>query len=211
MNRLMILALIPAASLANGVPVKPEPVTSSVSGAESIATANPSATSSSLSTQAQTASSSTTTSTINDISNGASSGGNIVSSVMSQPRQAPAVSTAPAPIVGCGASGSAGGSNTGGAAVLGLSWVTVQCYDFMLAQAYQAAGAYAASCEVLNRSKAGRRARKRGVELPTCAAPVIPPADTVRLIDTPPDLSSYVRKEELREVTDRITRQMVAK
>jgi hypothetical protein len=49
------------------------------------------------------------------------------------------------------------------------------------------------------------------VALPDCDALLMPPAEVVRLIDTPPDLSSYVRKEELREVADRITRAVVSK
>lgn len=91
------------------------------------------------------------------------------------PRQAPAVGQGSFAIQGCGVGGNAGGSNTNGAAFLGITFTPAQCYDFMLAQAYQAAGAYRAACEVLNTSKAGRRAKKRGVELPVCYAPAPPP------------------------------------
>lgn len=103
------------------------------------------------------------------------------------PRQAPAVGQGSFAIQGCGVAGNAGGSNTNGAAFLGIAFTPAQCYDFQLAQAYQSLGAYRAACEVLNKSRAGRRAEKRGVELPVCYAPdpVTPPVPTTVVIEKP--------------------------
>jgi hypothetical protein len=223
MNIRYILALLPAVAFAEGVPPKPAPVPVSVSGAVagavagsvagadsySTATANPSA--SSLSTQTQTASSSTTNANTVSAASDSSSGGNTQQTSFRAPQNAPAVATAPAPIVGCGASASGGGSNTGGAAVLGFAWTTRECQGWTLASAYAALGDRVTACRVLNAQNTARRAKRRGVTLPDCETLTVPPSEVVRLIDTPPDLSSYVRKEDLREVADRITRQMVHK
>lgn len=146
-----------------------------------------------------------------NISNGASSGGNTLATEFRMPRQAPAVATAPAPIVGCGASGSAGGSNSGGAAILGFAWTTRECQGWTLASAYAALGDRVTACRVLNAQNTARRAKRRGVTLPDCGALLIAPTEPVPVIIPPVDLSGYVRKEELNEVTDRITRAMVSK
>ena len=100
------------------------------------------------------------------------SGGNTLSVNEQHVRNAPALGQGSFAIVGCPVAGNAGGSNTNGAAFLGIAFTPAQCYDFMLAQSYQALGAYAAACEVLNTSRAGKRAAKRGVALPVCAPPV---------------------------------------
>lgn len=134
-----------------------------------------------------------------------SSGGNSQSLSIANPRQAPAVAQGSFAIQGCGVAGNLGGSNTSGAGFLGFGFTPSQCYDFMLAQAYQALGAYQAACNVLNESKAGRRAAKRGVVLPSCEvpAPVAPPAPVVVNV-TPPaaDCTAQV---------DRAFKQCVAK
>jgi hypothetical protein len=105
-----------------------------------------------------------------------SSGGNSLTVNEANPRQAPAIGQGSFAIQGCGAAGNAGGSNVGGAAFLGLGFTPAQCYDFMLAQAYAAAGAWSAACNVLNASPAGQRAARRGVQLPDCNGPAVPPA-----------------------------------
>jgi hypothetical protein len=88
-------------------------------------------------------------------------------------RSAPALGQGSFAIQGCGVAGNAGHSGTGGASFLGFGFTPAQCYDFQLAQAYAALGAYASACDVLNRSAAGKRAQKRGVSLPTCSAPPV--------------------------------------
>ena len=94
-------------------------------------------------------------------------------------RSAPALGQGSFAIQGCGVAGNAGHSGTGGANFLGFGFTPEQCYDFQLAQAYAAVGAYGAACEVLNVSKAGQRAKKRGVSLPVCTAPVAAPLSQV--------------------------------
>jgi hypothetical protein len=104
------------------------------------------------------------------------SGGNTLTVNENQVRQAPGLAQGSFAIVGCGFAANAGGSGAGGAGFLGLGFTPEQCYDFMLANAYCTAGATAACCEVLNTSKAGRRAASRGVRLPECRPPVAEPA-----------------------------------
>jgi hypothetical protein len=104
------------------------------------------------------------------------SGGNALTVNENQVRQAPGLAQGSFAIVGCGFAANAGGSGAGGAGFLGLGFTPEQCYDFMLANAYCTAGATAACCEVLNSSKAGRRAAARGVRLPECRPPVADPA-----------------------------------
>ena len=87
-------------------------------------------------------------------------------------RSAPALGQGSFAIQGCGVAGNAGHSGTGGASFLGFGFTPRQCYDFQLASAFAALGAYGAACEVLNSSRAGQRAKKRGVTLPTCVATV---------------------------------------
>jgi hypothetical protein len=133
----------------------------------------------------------------------------------SYPRQAPSVAQGSIAIAGCGAGGNAGGSNTGGAAFLGFSWVTPECHGWTLAQTYAAIGDVKAACEVANSQKAARRAAKRGATLPDCnnlpvpvapAEPAPAPSPAVVVVQTP-DLSPYATKEAL----DRATRQALSK
>jgi len=107
------------------------------------------------------------------------SGGNSLTVNESHPRQAPGLAQGSFAIIGCGIAANAGGSSPGGAGFLGFGYTPEQCYDFMLANAYCTAGATQACCEVLNNSKAGRRAAARGVTLPVCRPPAHdPPAPT---------------------------------
>lgn len=143
----------------------------------------------------------------------ASNGGNTLTVNETQVRNAPALGQGSFAIQGCGVAGNVGGSNTNGSGFFGFGFTPEQCYDFMLAQSYQALGAYAAACEVLNNSRAGRRAAKRGVTLPVCTPPT-PPAAVVTPTPAPPaliDMSPYVTREELRERDDRIVRTLRSK
>ena len=98
-------------------------------------------------------------------------------------RSAPALGQGSFAIQGCGVAGNAGHSGTGGASFLGFGFTPKQCYDFQLAQAYAAMGAYEVACEVLNKSTAGQRAQRNGVKLPVCSAPVVA---AVPLVTQPP-------------------------
>lgn len=103
------------------------------------------------------------------------SGGNALTVNENQVRQAPGLAQGSFAIIGCGVAGNVGGSSPGGAGFLGLGFTPEQCYDFMLANAYCTAGATQACCEVLNTSKAGKRAASRGVRLPECRPPANEP------------------------------------
>lgn len=103
------------------------------------------------------------------------SGGNSLTVNENQVKQAPGLAQGSFAIIGCGFAANAGGSGSGGAGFLGLGFTPEQCYDFMLANAYCTAGATQACCEVLNASKAGKRAAARGVTLPVCRPPAQEP------------------------------------
>lgn len=133
----------------------------------------------------------------------ANNAGNSQITNFSSPRQAPSIGQGSFAIQGCGVAGNAGGSQSSGAAFLGFAFTPQQCYDFMLAQAYASVGAERAACEVLNKSKAGRRAEKRGVVLPICSTPILPPAS--------PPVSINVQPANCTEQTDRAFKQCVKK
>jgi hypothetical protein len=88
-------------------------------------------------------------------------------------RQAPAIGQGSFAISGCSVAGNAGASSPGGAGFLGFGWTPPQCYDFMLAQAYQSIGEKKAVCDILKNSKAGKRQAKRGITLPECLPEVV--------------------------------------
>lgn len=124
---------------------------------------------------------------------------NVEGDTYEQVRQAPAVAQGSFAIQGCGAAGNVGGSNTHGAAFLGVGFTPAECYAFLLAQSYQAVGQTEAACLVLNSTKAARRAAKRGVALPSCAPGE--PLLTTR----------FVTKEELTEHETRIVSGLLKK
>ena len=129
-----------------------------------------------------------------------SNDGNSQAVEISNPRNAPAIGQGSFAIAGCAVAGNAGGSNINGAGFLGFGFTPEQCYDFMLAQAYQSAGAYQAACEVLNASRAGRRAAKRGVTLPTCSPPAAPAAATATV--QPVVIEGLATRAELLEAIE---------
>lgn len=107
-------------------------------------------------------------------------------------RQAPAIGQGSFAISGCSVAGNAGGSGPGWAGFLGFGFTPPQCYDFMLAQAYQAIGEKKAVCDILKASKAGQRQLKRGITLPEClpevvAVPVAPAPEVKTIyVEVPP-------------------------
>lgn len=124
-------------------------------------------------------------------------------------RSAPALGQGSFAIQGCAVAGNAGGSQTGGGAFLGFGFTPEQCYDFQLAQAYASLGAYKSACEVLNASRAGQRAKKRGVSLPECAPPApTPPAPAPQINVTVPPA---VAPADCTAEVDRAFKKCVAK
>ena len=98
--------------------------------------------------------------------------------------QAPSIGQGSFAITGCSVAGNAGGSGPGWSGFLGFGFTPSQCYDFMLAQAYQAIGEKKAVCDILKNSKAGKRQAKRGITLPEC----LPPVQEVKtvVVEAPP-------------------------
>lgn len=121
-----------------------------------------------------------------------------------QVRQAPSIAQGSFAIQGCGAAGNVGGTNSHGAAFLGLGFTPAECYAFLLAQAYQAVGETQTACEVLNSTKAAKRAEKRGVKLADCTPVVV--------VEKEPLLQTrFVTQEELAEHEKRIIKSVVKK
>jgi hypothetical protein len=190
MFRSLVLLLLAAPALATTPPPKhkpaPPPVAIAVADADASAKANADAKAASLSVSnaeggdakaASVATGGKAVATGGESNSDASSnsGGNSLTVNENQVRQAPGLAQGSFAIVGCGFAANAGGSGAGGAGFLGLGFTPEQCYDFMLANAYCTAGATQACCEVLNASKAGRRAAARGVTLPVCRPPAQEP------------------------------------
>jgi hypothetical protein len=107
------------------------------------------------------------------VSEGAVQNSNDYSYSYREVRQAPAIGQGSFAISGCSVAGNAGASSPGGAGFLGFGWTPPQCYDFMLAQAYQSIGEKKAVCDILKNSKAGKRQAKRGITLPECLPEVV--------------------------------------
>lgn len=128
----------------------------------------------------------------------ASSGGNSLS--VTEARQAPAIAQGGLYLTGCGFSGNAGGSQSSGAAFLGLQFITPGCHDLIQIQNEASFGNVKTACELNRLTEAGKRNMKRlreaGLEAQPCADPVAPvPA---------PDLSGLVTVEQLNEALLRI-------
>jgi len=114
-------------------------------------------------------------------------------------RQAPSVGQGSFAIVGCGAAGNAGGSNSHGSAFLGFGFTPAECYKYMTAASYQAIGEYDTACLILNTTKAAKRAAKDGVVLPNCKRPA-PVVET-----------EYVTRAELQEREARLLKTITSK
>jgi len=184
MLRSIVLLLLAVPALATTPPKHhkppPAPVAVAVADADASAKANANAAAVSGSKSNANATGGNATATGGNSDASSNSGGNELTVNDVQVRQAPGFAQGSFAIVGCGVAANAGGSAPGGGGFLGFGYTPSQCYDFMLANAYCQAGATQACCEVLNNSKAGQRAKARGVRLPDCT-PVVhepPPAPT---------------------------------
>ena len=181
-----LLAFIPSLALATGTPPKPVPQTQGQAQVQGQHQGQG---------QEQSANSASSAAAT------ASNAGNQQTVVTE--RSAPALGQGSFAIQGCGVAGNAGHSGVGGASFLGFGFTPKQCYDFQLAQAYAAMGAYEVACEVLNKSTAGQRAQRNGVKLPVCSAPVVaavplvtqPPSPVVINVESPaPACTKAVRQ-----------------
>jgi hypothetical protein len=116
---------------------------------------------------------------------------------------------------GCGAGLNGGGSTPGGAGFLGATWTTHDCYLFLLAQRYESIGMADTACDILNSTRAAKRAFERlGINAPDCKLKAS--ETTVIGTHTDPilpaiDLSQYVTRDELVERDRRIMQRTTAK
>lgn len=104
---------------------------------------------------------------------------------ISAPRQAPSLGQGAIIPSGCGAGGNAGGSNTHGAAFLGVAFTTDECYLFLLGEKFASIGMPDTACDIWLQTKSAKRAFK-GKELPSCTIHRTPPptlAPTVMHVD----------------------------
>lgn len=124
--------------------------------------------------------------------------------VNNYPRQAPSLGQGSISIAGCGASGNAGGSNTHGAAFLGLAWTPADCKLLLAAAAYQALGMYDAACEMVNGvSTVKKQWKALGKSPPLCAVkPADKPADppvVVNVTQTTPTPAACATTESVEK------------
>ncbi len=106
----------------------------------------------------------------------------------------------------CGAGGNAGGGDNGSVGFLGWTYVPAWCQDFQYAAWLLSVGDYEAACEVMAKSKVGKRAAKKGIRAPVCsgrtAKAVSGLQDSSQSVQpqTPVDLSQYALRTEVLAV-----------
>lgn len=209
---LILSTLTAPAAWATGTPASaPTPSTSHAS-ADSRATSSAHSAATAAASQTQTASGSATQSQTAQGGNSqaVNSGNNADQSVaFDYPKLAPSVGQGSLMIGSCGAGGNAGGSNSNGAAFLGIAYTPADCKLLLAAAAYQALGMWDSACEMVNGISAVKaRWKALGVSAPSCRVsppvPVVPPvAPPVSVVVQPPqqapavDLSTYATKAEL--------------
>lgn len=198
MKCLLILSLIASTAYATGNPA-PTPITNG-SHAESYADS---------SSEAKSYSDATAKATQTQTANGGASqavnhGNNASQSTeFNYPRQAPSVGQGSIAIASCGAGGNAGGSNSHGAAFLGVAFTPADCKLLLAAAAYQALGMWDSACEMVNGISAVKaRWKELGANPPSCAIKPDVPRETTPVVvnvaaATSPDLSNVATKEDL--------------
>ena len=187
----LILALIPSISLAT---VKPEvPAPTNVQTQEQ----------SQIQSQFQTQHTTSSAYAAQDANQA-----NAQSLTVNEVRQTPGMAQGSFAIQGCQSAGNAGGSNVGGSAFLGFGYTSAECYSFMLAQAYAAVGQQKTACDVLNSTKAAKRAEKRGVTLPDCAqlAPQVAVITSQKPSESAVEVSKPQECASKDHVTDTVTK-----
>lgn len=138
----------------------------------------------------------------------ANNNGNAQNVNFSSPRSAPSVGQGSLFAGDCGAGGNAGGSNTHGAAFLGMVWTPYDCKLFKAAAAYMALGMADAACNMVNGiSAVEKRWKELGMTPPDCTAqhvpvPALPTPAIVNITETlpaapaPAIVERYLRKDE---------------
>lgn len=122
--------------------------------------------------------------------------------------QAPSVSQGAVFIPECGVGGNAGGSSSGGSGFLGFAYVPAWCQDFKYAAWLLSVGDYEAACEVMAKSKVGKRAAKKGIRAPVCSGRTAkaesesPDSSQSVQPQTKADLSQYALRTEVQAVRE---------
>lgn len=133
----------------------------------------------------------------------ASNAGNAQSIAIQHQRSAPSLGQGSLMPSGCGMGANAGGSQPGGAAFLGFSFTTAECYKFLLAQHLTAIGMVDSACDVLMSTKSATAAyKKAGLAKPKCDAPEPvrekASSTTVIPIVVPPGVSTELLNETVK-------------
>ncbi len=157
----------------NNIGVVSSSIAASLSNSNSTAKSNASsnANSSSNATGGNASSSLNSSVTANGGNSNASNAGNNQTSNYTNinERSAPSISQGSFAIQGCSVAGNVGGSNVHGSVFLGIGFTPRECYNFELAQAYQAIGYNYQACVILNSTKTMRRLHKEmNVPLADC-------------------------------------------
>jgi hypothetical protein len=126
-------------------------------------------------------------------------------------KQAPSIGQGSIFIPECGAGGNGGGSSSNGSAFFGIAYVPAWCQDFKYAAFLMAAGEYEAACQVMAASKPGKRAAKRGIELPACAKPQLLPAKPEPVQPVPTVIVLQGESCAARERAERVFENCVSK
>lgn len=179
MKLMTLIALLPMTALAGNAPKTPVSNVDSRSSAS--AHAGAAATSRSTATQYQSAHGGDAEQSQSAEANNEGVQTNVTTTYR---RQAPSVAQGSLMVGSCGSAGNGGGSNSRGAAFLGLAWTPADCKLLLAASAYQALGMYDSACEMVNGiSVVRKRWEALGVEPPSCEVtppePVAQPATTI--------------------------------
>lgn len=145
-----------------------------------------------------------------DQSQSANNEGNSQSTTINQSykavRNAPSFAIASVyPTAGCQAGVSLGGSGVNGGGGLAFSLTKKECEAVVLAQNFAAIGMPDTSCDILKTTKAFKRAAKQIPALKDVSCePKAPPSEFKSSATVTPDLTPYVKRDELAERDRRI-------
>jgi hypothetical protein len=127
-------------------------------------------------------------------------------------RNAPSVALgAVYPTASCQGGVGLGGSGVNGSGLLNFSFTKKECETVVLAQNFAALGMPDVSCEILKTTKAWKRAVVNNPELAAHCEQPEPASQAQAAVASPPDMSSYVKRDELQERDARMLRTMSKK
>lgn len=115
------------------------------------------------------------------------------------------------PTAGCERGFGIGGSGVNGGGLLNFSYGKKECETIVLAQNFAQIGMPETSCDLLKTTKAWQRAVKANPKLAANCEPKTPDPIAQVPINETPDLSQYVRRDELAEREKRIVTTLSSK